>query len=90
MSLSRKNTNQDSKMSLVIKREHSVSSALVFKWNRLFSDDQDSLKEQECRGRKTKYGATKVTSIRDTLAADRRLMIRKLVDRCDMVSYFGN
>ena len=41
-------------MTEVTTREHSVSSALVFKLHRRFSDGQDSLEEQEGRGRKKK------------------------------------
>ena len=61
-----------------------MSRALVFKWHRRFADGQDSLEEQKGRGRKKQYGATKVTSIRAALDADRRLTIRELVERFDM------
>ena len=46
-----------------------MSRALVIKSHRRFSDGQDSLEEQEGRGRKKRYGPTIVTSIRDVLVA---------------------
>ena len=71
-------------MNEVTTRENSVSNALVFKWHCRFSDGQDSLEEQEGRGRKKKktYGATIVTSIHVVLVLDRRLTI--MVQRFDM------
>ena len=61
-------------------REHLVSRALVFKWHRRFADDQNSLEEQEVApGRKKQYDAMIVTSIREALAADRRLTIGDLI-----------
>ena len=52
--ISKKKTTKPLKMTEVTTREHSVSSALVFKWHRRFSDSQCSLEEQEGRGRKKK------------------------------------
>ena len=75
---------QTLKMIEQTKRERLVSRALVFKWHRRFANGQDSLEEQDGRGRKKQYGATTVTSIREALDADRRLTIRELVERFDM------
>ena len=60
--ISQKTPTKTQKMTELTTREHSVSSALVFKSHRRFSDGQDSLEEQEGRRRKKKmYGATIVT-----------------------------
>ena len=75
-----KTPTQTLKMIEQTKGEHLVSRALVFKWHRRFADDQNSLKEQEVApGRKKQYDAMIVTSIREALAADRRLKIGDLI-----------
>ena len=64
-----------------------MSRAVVFKWHRRFAGCQHSLEEQEGGGREEQYGATTattVTSVREALAADRRLTIRELVEQFDM------
>ena len=80
-----KTPTQTLKMIEQTKREHLVSRALVFKWHRRFADDQNSLEEQEVApGRKKQYDAMIVTSIREALAADRRLTIGDLISRFGM------
>ena len=79
-----KTPTQTLKMIEQTKREHLVSRALVFKWHCRFADGQNSLEEQEGRAGKKQYYAMIVTSIREALAAERRLTIRDLIELFDM------
>ena len=56
------------------------------KSHRRFSNGDDSIDVQEGREQKKekKYGATILMSVRDALAANRRLAIRELVERVVM------
>ena len=74
---------QTLKMIEQTKKEHLVSRALVFEWHRRFADGHNSLEKQEGRAVK-KETAMIMTSIREALAADRRLTIRDLIERFDM------
>ncbi|XP_052777722.1 protein GVQW3-like [Mya arenaria] len=64
--------------------KNSVSRSLVFEWHRRFRDGRESLKDDEGRERKKKYGATLVTSIADALVKDRRLKARTLSEMFDV------
>ncbi|XP_052775779.1 protein GVQW3-like [Mya arenaria] len=73
-----KTPTQTYKMIQTTSVKNSVSRSLVFEWHRRFRDGRESLKDDEGRGRKKKYGATLVTSIADALAKDRLLKVRTL------------
>ena len=62
------------------KDEHKVCTALVFKWNKRFSEGQLGLEDDERTGRKSHVETSHMISVEQALQMDRRLMIRELAE----------